>query len=604
MRRFAVLALLLAVLAPGRAQAADCLQGAGGIDLQRATIPDLQAAMAAGRLTAQDLVRASLGRIDAYDRGGPRLTSVREVSPAALEHARRLDAERAAGRVRGPLHGIPLLLKDNIDTADLPTTAGSIALEGTVPALDATITARLREAGAIVLGKANLSEFANWVDLSMPSGYSSLGGQVLNAHDLEASPLGSSSGSGVAASMALATAAIGTETSGSIISPAIVNGVVGVKPTLGLTSRAGIIPLAPQFDVPGPMARTVTDAAAVLAAIAGPDPRDPASAAQPPVPDYLAALRPGAARGVRLAFSAGAREMLVADERALFDAALARLRALGATVVEARALEAQDVAVTELAIIPNAFKASLNRYLEGVRPPSGVRTLSDIVAFNETRRDRVKYGQSLLVASDLTPGDEGLADLSAAPVVAGARAVIAAALQETGATAIVGPGFAHVNLGAAAGHPTVVVPAGYGGDGRAPFGLAFLGPRFSEAQLLGLAHAFEQDARARVAPTDLNAAELVPAGCPAAAAATALPRLRVVARSRGRALVVRVRGALGRTVRVAVRRGGRSVAVRRVRVRRGAAVLRLRLRAPRRATVVVLDPGPPPRSVRVRVGPG
>src|SRR3954468_7923467 len=281
MRRFLASVLLVGILAaiPSAAPAAtDCTGTVAGVDLQAATIPQLQDAMAAGNLTSAQLVRASLARIAAYD-GKP--NAIRALAPDALAQARVLDAERAAGHVRGPLHGIPILLKDNYDTTDMPTTAGSIALEGVVPKDEATATRRLRDAGAIILGKTELSEFAGWVSLQNPPGYSSLGGQVVNANDFDFSPSGSSAGSGVAASMAFAAGTLGTETSGSILSPSDANGDVGVKTTLGLASRYDILPLAPDFDVPGPIVRSVTDAAIMLGAIAGPDPHDPATAGAP-----------------------------------------------------------------------------------------------------------------------------------------------------------------------------------------------------------------------------------------------------------------------------------------------------------------------------------
>ena len=504
MRRLA-LAVVLAVLASAApASAAECTRTLRGIDLQRATIPELQAAMASGRISSADLVDAYVARIAAYDRSGPRLNSIRHLDAGARAQAQRLDAERRAGRVRGPLHGVPLLLKDNVGTGDMPTTAGSIALEGVIPERDATITRRLREAGAIILGKANLSEFANWVALGMPNGYSSLGGQVLNAHDL-GDPSGSSSGSGVASSMAFAAGAIGTETSGSILSPSEANGVVGVKPTLGLASTAGIIPLAPSFDVPGPLVRTVTDAAIVLEAIAE----------GPHATDYAAGLRAGALAGKRLAYSQDAYDSLGDDERALFDDAIARLEALGATVVAVQALAAQWVGITEIAAIPNEFKTSLNRYLAEEAPSAEHRTLSEIIAYNRTRPDRVKYGQNLLEASDLTPGRSELFPVQAEPARQTAKADIDAALLEGDADAIITPGNLHANVGAAAGYPTVMVPLGYTTDEDGavhPQGIGFLGPAFSEATLLAFAYAYEQAAPGRVPPTALNDA-LVPGRC-------------------------------------------------------------------------------------------
>src|SRR5581483_10008855 len=276
--------------------AAQCLQVVDGIDLEAVSVPELRAALNAGLITSEALTQAYLDRIATFDLAGPALDAVRALAPDALGQARKADADRASGIVHGPLDGLTILLKDNIGTRDMPTTAGSIALALNFPKHEATITTKLRSAGAIVLGKANLSEFANWVSETMPSGYSSLGGQVINPYDFTQSPLGSSSGSAVGGTMAFSTLTIGTETSGSIISPSTVNSMVGLKPTLGLVSRYGIIPLAPSFDTAGPIVRDVTDAAILLGVIAGVDPNDPATDAftRSPlagvVPDYAAHL--------------------------------------------------------------------------------------------------------------------------------------------------------------------------------------------------------------------------------------------------------------------------------------------------------------------------
>src|SRR5688572_8876535 len=276
--------------------ARECRPSLAGLDLQTVTIPQLQKALASGKTTSRDLVRAYLTRIAAYDET---VNSIRALNPGALEIAGKLDAERRAGQARGPLHGIPVLLKDNINTTDMPTTAGSIALKGSVPLTEATITTKLEDAGAIILGKTNLSEFANWVALGMPNGYSSLGGQVRNAYSL-GDPSGSSSGSGVAGSMAFAAGTVGTETSGSILSPSMANSLVGIKPTTGLLSRYGIIPLAPSFDTPGPMTRTVTDAAVLLGAMAGVDEKDERTADSGDAPtDYSKHLDDAALKGTR-----------------------------------------------------------------------------------------------------------------------------------------------------------------------------------------------------------------------------------------------------------------------------------------------------------------
>src|SRR4051794_25981284 len=553
--------------AAGEAAATECVNSAAGLDLQTATVADLSKAMAAGSLTSEQLVRAYESRITAYDTAGPKLNAIRELNPAALKQAKALDAERRAGHVRGPLHGIPVLLKDNYGTADEPTTAGSIALEGVVPKDDSTVVKRLRDAGAVILGKANLSEFAGWVDLNMPAGYSSLAGQVINAHDPEFSPSGSSAGSGVAASMAFAGATLGTETSGSILSPSDANGDVGVKTTLGLASRFGILPLAPDFAVPGPIVRSVTDAAIVLGAIAGPDPKDPATADAashlPPGGDYTKSLKPDALKRARLAYSQDAHDSLDDEHRALFDAGIERLRKLGATVVAVSSFDSENVGLTEIGAIPNEFKASLNAYLADQMPGARVHTLSDIIAFNDQHPDRVKYGQGLLQASDATPGREELFPAQAEPSRASARASIDGALAEGQADAILTPGNAHANVGAAAGYPTVIEPLGYTDGGRHPFGIGFLGPAFSEPKLLGYAYAYEQDAHARVIPNAVNpAVAAVPcAGALGSRSPAKAPRpLRVVVHFHGhRQLRVTVLHALAPRVVVTVRRGHRLV---------------------------------------------
>jgi amidase len=505
-RRLFALALVLALpgtfgtgAAAQAAPSAECARIVRGVDLQTATIPELQAKLSAGRLTSVALVDAYLARIGAYDRSGPTLNAIRELREEARAEARALDRERKAGELRGPLHGIPILLKDNIGTADTPTTAGSQALEGVIPEHDAVVTQRLRDAGAVILGKANLSEFAGWVDLDMPPGYSSLAGQVVNAYDFDLSPGGSSAGSGVATSMAFATAAIGTETSGSILNPSQAGSLVGVKTTHGLIPTDGILPLAPSFDVPGPMARSVTDAATMLGALAG--------------GDYTSALSTTALDGVRLAYDADARNSLGDEELALFDSAIARLEGLGATVVAVENSLSQFAGLSEIAAIPNEFKASLNRYLAEEMPTANVKTLGDIVAYNREHPERMKYGQDLLEVSDLSPGQEALFPAQAEPSRAVAREEIDRVLADGDADAIITPGLAHANAGAAAGYPTVIVPLGYL-EGTEPVGLSFLGRADTEADLLAYAYAFEQDAHVRVPPTDVNP-ELVPGTCAA-----------------------------------------------------------------------------------------
>ncbi|HVE98513.1 MAG TPA: amidase family protein [Mycobacteriales bacterium] len=512
----AVVTLVCAALGAPPAAAApkhnDCLVEVAGVDLQTATVADLQAAMASGRLTSRRLVTAYLARIAAFDQApGLPLNSVRAVNPTALQQADALDRERGTKGVRGPLHGIPVLLKDNIGTTDVPTTAGSIALEGSIPLRDAFITARLRDAGAVILGKVNLSEFANWVQLGMPNGYSSLGGQVLNAYD-GGDPSGSSSGSGVAGSMAFAALTIGTETSGSILSPSNDNSLVGIKPTVGLVSRAGIIPLAPSFDTAGPMVRNVTDAAILLGAIAGPDPRDPKTAESegrtPEGADYRPFLLRTALEGVRLGYSE-------ADtDNEIFAQAMADLEAQGAELVPIESLDYTKFGgLAEIAAIPNEFKYSLNRYLaEETQPDLRVKTLREIIEYNKQHPDKVKYGQNLLEASDATPGNEQLAIAQSTPAIVAARAAIEAALLEGDLDSIVSFGPFNANVGAAAGYPTVIVPAGYTGDGTTPQGISFLGSAYTEPQLISYAYAYEQATKRRVPPTVFNS-DIVPTSC-------------------------------------------------------------------------------------------
>ncbi|MEK6975528.1 MAG: amidase family protein [Candidatus Thermoplasmatota archaeon] len=484
----------------GGVATADCLAGVAGLDLNQASLRQLQDALTAGNVTSVQLVQAYAARVAAFDAvggQGPQLNSVREVSATALAQAAALDAERAAGSVRGPLHGIPILLKDNIGTFDEPTTAGSIALAANVPPVDATMTASLREAGMVILGKTNLSEFANWVDLSMPNGYSSLGGQVVNAYT-GGDPSGSSSGSGVAGSMAFAAITIGTETSGSILGPSDANSLVGVKPTVGLVSRAGIIPLAANFDTPGPMGRHVEDVALVLGAVAGPDPLDPATAASashlPAGNDYVARLSPHGLQGVRLGYDPN-------DDGELFTRALDDLRAAGADLVAIDRDQLDSVSVTELAFIFNEFKFGINDYLANQAGPGlPVTDLTGIILYNRDHPDQVKYGQNLLIASDAQSGDFVTAQFAATPTILSARAIADRFFANV--DAIVGPSLSYVSIGAAAGYPTVIVPAGY--DEHDPQGISFFGPAWSEADLLVYAYAYEQHSLRRESPTTIT----------------------------------------------------------------------------------------------------
>ena len=361
--------------------------------LEEATIADLQAGMAAGRMTARSITQLYLDRIAELDRKGPTLRHVIETNPDALSIADSLDRERKAGRLRGPLHGIPILLKDNVDTADrMTTTAGSLALAGSIPLQDSFIAAKLRAAGAIFLGKANLSEWANFRSTHATSGWSGRGGLARNPYVLDRNPCGSSSGSGGGVAANLCAAAIGTETDGSIVCPSSANGIVGIKPTVGLVSRAGIIPIAHSQDTAGPMARTVKDAAIMLNVLTGIDPRDPATSTSRGrgAADYTTYLDPNGLRGARIglgrSFFGGSP---VADK--LTEDAIAVMKANGAVIVDPANIEtATKLGDNEFDILLYEFKADLNTYLASLGPKAPVRTMQDIIDFNEQHKDQEK----------------------------------------------------------------------------------------------------------------------------------------------------------------------------------------------------------------------
>ncbi len=465
--------------------------------LEEADIARIQQMFSAGELTAEDLVYCYFDRI--ADLSG--LRAVCELNPDAPAIAAALDRERREGRVRGPLHGIPVLLKDNLDTGDrMHTSAGSLAIADHVAVRDSHVAARLRRAGAVILGKAAMTEWANFMTEGMPSGYSSRVGQVKNAYG-PFDPGGSSSGSGVSVSANLTMLAIGTETSGSILNPASQNSVVGVKPTIGLVSRAGIIPISHSQDTAGPLARTVQDAALLLWAIMGRDRRDPSTwssdiPAQP-------AFHPKALRGRKIGVPRlGYTEEVPPAELKVFDAALHALRAAGAEVLDpaeiptARAEWSWDVLIYE-------FKADLNAYLRTVRPDLGVHNLRELIAFNErNRRQMLRYGQSLLLAAEATSGTLADPDYLRArrQDLRWSRAEgIDAVLEQHGLDALAFPSSWGSDIAAKAGYPSVCVPCGYTEQGE-PVGLTLTGPAFSEPLLLQLAYAFEQEAAVRRPP--------------------------------------------------------------------------------------------------------
>ncbi len=472
-----------------------------------ATVGGVGTAMAEGRLTAVDLVLFHLARIAELDGGQGGLSSILEVNPDAIHIAEALDRERALGRVRGPLHGIPVVVKDNIDSADrMHTSAGSLALAEAYASADAPLVRGLRRAGAVLLAKANMTEWANFMSDHMPAGYSSRGGQVLNPYGpgvLE--PGGSSSGSAVAVAANLTMLAVGTETSGSILSPASQNGIVGIKPTVGLVSRSGVVPISHTQDTAGPMARTVRDAALLLDALSGVDDADPATSTQTGrVPQSFAAgLDPAALRGARLGVArAPYFDRLDADRLRVMEGAIGSLMAAGAEVVDPVAIATADTR-WNFPLLVHEFRPALNAYLGRLGPNVPVHTLRELIAYNEARPDTMlRYGQALLLQAEATSGR--LTERAYVEALAGNRRRARAegidrTLAEHRLDALVFPNNWGAGIAAAAGYPSITVPAGQT-DGGAPVGLTLTGTAFSEARLIALAYAFEQATGARRPP--------------------------------------------------------------------------------------------------------
>jgi len=506
--------------------------------IEEATIAELQAAMAAGSLTALSLVRMYLARIQTLDRSGPHLNSILELNPDAESIAMALDAERRRGEVRGPLHGIPILLKDNIDTADrMITAAGSLALVGAAPAQDSTVAAKLRDAGAVLLGKTNLSEWANFRSFFSSSGWSGRGGQCNNPYVLDRNPCGSSSGSGAAPSANLCAASIGTETDGSIVCPANANGVVGIKPTVGLVSRAGVVPISHSQDTVGPHGRTVADAAAVLGAIASvePDTRDPATSTGPTgdrgavYSDYVQFVDPNGLDGARIGIPrAGVTDSLTEEVSRAFDAAVAAIEGAGATIVDPADIPTIDqinASFEELVVLVFEFKRDLNAYL-ATRSDVALdregfdRTLGGLIAFNLAHADEELkwFGQEWFELAEAEIFDQPTYD-AAAPEARriGGPDGIDAVLQENTLDALISPTDSpswttdlvngdHFIFGtsapaAIAGYPIINVPMGNAFG--LPVGMSFYGTAFSEPTLLKVASGFEAATRARLKPSFL-----------------------------------------------------------------------------------------------------
>ncbi len=489
------------------------------------SIARLQEHMSSGNMTARTITESYLRRIAEIDQAGPRLNAVIEVNPEALDIADRLDRERIEFGPRGPLHGVPVLLKDNIDTADrMQTTAGSLALAGHIADQDATIAAKLRAAGAVILGKTNLSEWANFRSNHSTSGWSSRGGQTRNPYALDRNPCGSSSGSAVAVAANLCAAAVGTETDGSIICPSQTCGIVGIKPTLGQISRAGIIPIAHSQDTAGPMARTVADAALLLAVLTGPDPRDPITS-QSEAPLRLQ-LDPDGLHGARIGI---ARSSFGFNPRvdAIMEDCIKVLRALGAQVIDpVEVAHAKEISDTETEVLLYEFRADLDAYLAAQGPTAHVRSLAGVIAFNEAHADRVMpyFGQELMhMAGEKGPLTEekylrALATNHRLARTEGLDATLAqnsldAILEPSGGPAwltdyIAGDHHTGGNSSpaAVAGYPSITVPAGYAHG--LPIGLTFTGAAWSEPALIQYTYAFEQATHVRQPPQFLPSLRL------------------------------------------------------------------------------------------------
>jgi amidase len=497
-------------------------------ELDELTITDLQQGLQSGKYSSRELVEKYSDRINELDKRGPGLHSVIEMNPDAEQIAVALDRERKERGPRSPLHGIPILIKDNIDTQDrMMTTAGSLALAGARPLRDAFVAQRLREAGAVILGKTNLSEWANFRSAKSSSGWSGRGGQTKNPYVLDRNPCGSSSGSGVAVAANLCAAAVGTETDGSVVCPSSANSLVGIKPTVGLVSRAGIIPIAHSQDTAGPMTRTVSDAAILLGAMSGIDPRDEATKVSrgKAVADYTRFLDKDGLRGVRLGV---ARKHFGFNERVdkLMNDLLAEMKKLGAVLVDPA-----DIPTTgkfddsEFEVLMYEFKADLNAYLAGLGPQAPVRSLKDVIAFNEKNRDREMpyFGQDIMIKAEAKgplTSKAYLAALRKNHLLTRAQGIDAvmkknrldALVAPTGGPAwptdwINGDHFTggYSSASAVAGYPHITVPAGY--VFGLPFGISFFGGAFSEPKLIRIAYAFEQATKVRRPPQFLEKAK-------------------------------------------------------------------------------------------------
>ena len=509
--------------APDASSSAGTPESVPPFEFDEVTVDDLQRMMESGEHTARSITEAYIERIEAMDRRGPELRSMIEVNPDALEIADQLDAERRSSGPRGPLHGIPVALKDNLDTHDrMTTTAGSLALEGSVPPRDSFVAERLRTAGAVLLGKANMSEWAYFRGERATSGWSARGGQCRNPYALDRNPCGSSSGSGVAASANLCALTVGTETGGSIMCPSSSTGIVGIKPTVGLWSRSGIIPISHSQDTAGPMTRTVRDAAILLSGAVGVDPRDEATSRSEGNfhGDYTRFLDPRGLQGARIGV---ARSFTGFDPRvlALFDDAVLAMREAGAVIVDPTNLPPSAWSdELPLLVLEYEFKAGLNAYLGMLGPEAPVRTLAEIIEFNEQNRELEMpyFGQERMIAAQARGPLTDEAYLHAVRTIqrGNREEGIDAVMDEHRLDAIVAPtrdlpwttdhikgdrldGGSSAGPAAIAGYPDISVPMGF--VSGLPAGVSFFGRAWTEPALLRMAYAFEQATRHRRVPT-------------------------------------------------------------------------------------------------------
>lgn len=487
-------------------------------ELSEKTIGELQQLMHNKKYTSRDLCGLYLNRIAAIDKGGPKLNAVIELNPDALTIADKLDKERVAGKVRGPMHGIPVLIKDNISTGDrMHTTAGALALADNLAGKDAFITTKLREAGAVILGKTNLSEWANFRAENGTSGWSSRGGQTKNPYILDRGPSGSSSGSGCAVAASLCAIAIGTETDGSIVSPSSVSGIVGIKPTVGLWSRSGIIPISKTQDTAGPMARTVKDAAILLGALTGTDPNDSITKESEgkALKDYTRFLNADGLKGKRLGLEKSALQGRPAMVAVLKEA-LEILKSKGATIVEVEFLKDLRVGPASFRVLAYEFKDGVNNYLRTAN--SKMKTLQDVIDFNKQHEARAMpyFKQETLEFAQSKGGLDSPEYLEALEKThRGTRTVLDNVLKANQLDAIIGPtdgfaicidlingdysnGFSFSSPAARAGYPHITVPMGQFHE--LPIGLSFFGAAYTEPQLITMAYAYEQASRQRKVP--------------------------------------------------------------------------------------------------------